>query len=89
MLSKDKASRYHTYEQITSHIWFKGFDWEALLSLNLKPEYCPLIEKEKEKYEEIPYSDFIKELGDWDKNENDSKITEEEQKIFEEWLENF
>ena len=36
MLSKNQAQRFYKLEQIQSHIWFKDFSWDDLISLNMK-----------------------------------------------------
>ena len=43
MLNKNKSSRYYKFEQISNHIWFNDFNWDSLLSLDMQPEYIPLI----------------------------------------------
>ena len=47
MLNKNKELRYSKFEQISGHIWFKDFDWEALISLDMQPEYLPVFEEKK------------------------------------------
>ena len=41
MLSKNQTQRFSKLEQIQSHIWFKDFSWDDLISLNLEPAYLP------------------------------------------------
>ena len=63
MLKKRKNTRYCNFEQISCHPWFEGFNWDLLLSFNMKPSYIPEIEENiiNEK-EEKPYVEFINEL---------------------------
>ena len=41
MLNKIMSTRYCKFEQISSHPWFKGFNWNDLISLDMKPSYFP------------------------------------------------
>lgn len=94
MLNKNKAGRFYKFEQISSHVWFKDFKWEELLSLNLEPEYLPDLQKDKDKekleFEERPYLDYINEgnINDEQKSHK-HKISDEEKKEFDEWIKNF
>ena len=89
MLNKNKSSRYFKFEQISSHLWFKDFNWEALLSLDIKPEYIPQLSKKKEKFSPKPYLDYIKTLKEWEQTDHKVKITEEDKAEFDEWLKKF
>ena len=90
MLNKNKEIRYSKFEQISGHVWFKDFDWEALISLDMEPEYFPKIEEKKDmKYDKKPYLDYIKAVTHLEIPEHKPKITEEYQKEFEEWIKNF
>jgi len=89
MLNKNKSSRYYKFEQISNHIWFKDFNWDSLLSLDMKPEYIPLITLKKENYNTKPYIEYIKSLKEWEKTDSKIKITEQDKLEFEEWIKNF
>ena len=89
MLSKNKSSRYHKFEQISNHIWFKDFNWDALLSLDMQPEYIPSLPQRKESLHTRPYIDYIKDLKEWEKADLKIKITDQDKVEFEEWLKNF
>ena len=39
MLNKNKEIRYCNFEQISGHVWFKDFNWDSLISLDMVPEY--------------------------------------------------
>ena len=82
MLNKKKDIRYCNYEQISCHTWFEGFDWDSLLSFDIKPSYIPNIEDDifNEK-DEKPYLDFINELKEWNDNEEIIKEDKSETKI--------
>ena len=60
MLSKNQTQRFCKLEQIQSHIWFKEFSWDDLISLNMKPAFIPNIENNEDKCETKPYLDYIK-----------------------------
>ena len=89
MLNKNKSSRYYKFEQRSNHIWFKDFNWDSLLSLDMKPEYIPLITLKKENYNTKPYIEYIKSLKEWEKTDSKIKITEQDKLEFEEWIKNF
>ena len=89
MLNKNKSSRYHKFEQISNHLWFKDFNWDALLSLDINPEYIPILPNKKENYNNKPYVDYIKSLKEWEKTDSKIKITEQDKIEFKEWLKNF
>jgi hypothetical protein len=89
MLSKNKSTRYCKFEQISNHIWFKDFNWDDLLSLDMKPEYVPSLLHKKDNYNNQPYLDYIKNLKEWEKTDSKLKITEQDKVEFEEWIKNF
>ena len=89
MLNKNKTARYYKYEQISSHLWFKDFDWDALLSLDIKPEYVPQFANKKENYNTKSYIEYIKNLKDWECSDRKIKISEEDKNVFEAWLKAF
>ena len=43
MLEKNPLNRITTIDSIKKHIWFNGFNWEELISLNMNPPYLPKI----------------------------------------------
>ena len=89
MLNKNKEIRYSKFEQISGHIWFKDFDWDALISLDIVPEYLPKIDEKEDKiYSKKSYIDYIKSVPEWENQEHKVKITEQYQKEFDEWLQN-
>ena len=55
MLSKNQTQRFYKLEQIQSHIWFKDFSWDDLISLNLEPAFVPKIDinENQKKIEEM------------------------------------
>ena len=89
MLNKINETRYCKFEQISSHPWFRGFNWNNLISLDMKSCYLPKIENDNiNENESKPYLDYINSLKDWNE---DKKITisPEEEKEFEKWFNNF
>ena len=88
MLNKNEDERYCKFNQINSHIWFKDFDWEELLSLNMKPPYLPKKDDKVVSYDEKPYIEYVQSLKDWEPKQ-ELIITEKIKSDFEEWLEKF
>ena len=90
MLNKNKEVRYSKFEQISGHAWFKDFDWDALISLDMRPEYLPRFDsKEDFSSGKKTYKDYIKTAPDWEMPEHKPKITDQYKKEFEEWLNKF
>lgn len=89
MLNKNQTQRFYKLEQIQSHIWFKDFSWDDLISLNLKPAYLPKIDIDESKCETKPYLDFIKTLKDWEPEGGLPKISKKNQTEYEEWFKKF
>ena len=89
MLNKINGSRYCKFEQISSHPWFRGFNWNNLILLDMKPSYLPKIENGNINENECqPYLEYINCLTDWNENKKIT-ITPKEEKDFEKWFNNF
>ena len=92
MLNKNKEIRYSKFEQISGHVWFKDFDWDALISLDIVPEYLAKIEEKEDIIKtksRLTYIDYMKTVPEWEMQEHKIKITEQYQKEFDEWINNF
>lgn len=89
MLNKMSGTRYCKFEQISSHPWFKGFNWNNLISLDMKSGYKPKLENgNNNKDETKPYKEFISSLKDWNENKK-LTFTPKEEYEFEKWFNNF
>ena len=89
MLNKVNGNRYCKFEQISSHPWFKGFNWNDLISLDMKPSYIPKIENIKVKEKDIqPYLNVVNALKEWKESEK-VIVTPLNEKDFLEWFKNF
>ena len=62
MLDKNLETRYSKFEDISGHIYFKDFNWDELISLNMEPAYIPKLKKLDSKYTPKPYVDYVKTL---------------------------
>ena len=89
MLNKNQTQRFSKLDQIQSHIWFKDFSWDDLISLNMKPAYMPKIESNENKCETKPYLDYIKTLKDWEPENGQQKLSKKNIAEFEEWFKKF
>jgi hypothetical protein len=47
MLEKNPMKRLTKFDEIKKHIWFKEFNWEELITLNMKAPYYPKMKKNK------------------------------------------
>ena len=88
MLNRNQTQRFSKFEQISTHIWFKDFSWDDLISLNIKPAFLPKIESNEHKCETKPYPDYVKSLKDWEP-EGQQKVTKKNISEFEEWFKKF
>ena len=88
ILNKISGTRYCKFEQISSHPWFKGFNWDDLMSLDIKPTYLPKIECKIEAKDIQPYLNFINSVQDWQPTEK-VKVTSRDESNFNEWFKNF
>ena len=89
MLNKNQTQRFCKLDQIQSHIWFKDFSWDDLISLNMTPAYKPKIETNENKCETKPYPDYIKTLKDWEPESGQQKLSKKNIAEFEEWFKKF
>ena len=81
ILNKISGTRYCKFEQISSHPWFKGFNWDDLISLDIKPGYIPKIESKIDEKEIQPYLNFINTVQDWQPTEK-IKVTSRDENNF-------
>lgn len=88
ILNKISGTRYCKFEQISSHPWFKGFNWDDLISFDIKPSYFPKIESKIDEKEIQPYLSFISTVQDWQPPEK-IKVTSRDENNFKEWFKNF
>ena len=63
---KNLEKRYCKFDQIAGHIYFKDFNWNELISLNMEPAYIPKIPNIEYKYEPKPFVEHVKTLSDWE-----------------------
>ena len=90
MLNKNKEIRYCKFEQISGHVWFKDFNFDDLISLDLKPTYFSKIQiKDSLIFGEKPFIDYIKSIPDWEPSEQKPKLNEQYKTEFDEWLKKF
>jgi hypothetical protein len=89
MLDKNLETRYSKFEQIAGHIYFKGFNWNELISLSMEPAYIPKIPNIEYKYDPKPFVEYTKTLEDWEPPEG-MKDPERLSRIrFNEWIKEF
>lgn len=61
MLAKNPLSRLCKLSQIRNNKWFAGFNWESLISLDIKVPHKPSIQhQEIDETNVIPYSGYVK-----------------------------
>ena len=89
MLNKNKYARYSKFEQISGHNWFKDFEWEKLVSLEISSEYLPKIASKEKDVGKKNFVEYIKNLSEWEVKEHKLKISDEEKNTFEQWIKNF
>ena len=89
MLNKNKNARYSRFEQVSGHVWFKDFEWEKLISLEISSEYLPRILSKEKMTGKKNYVDYINNLSEWEMKEHKLKISDEDKNMFEQWIKNF
>ena len=89
MLNKNHLSRYSKLSQINSHIWFQNFNWDDLISMNMKPAFLPKLKSKELNNKPVPYLDFVKTCPEWEEPPDQVLPTEENKKEFKEWLKRF
>ena len=87
MLTKNPIKRMSKVSQVKTHIWFNGFDWEDLMSLNMKAPYKPILKKDVEEKDNYLYLDYIKSLPEVKINK--TKIDSDTQKKYDTWWNKF
>ena len=60
MLRKNPTNRLWKFQQIKQDPYFKGFDWNKLISLSLNPPYKIKFKDDKDKIQAIPYLAYLK-----------------------------
>ena len=88
MLDKKVERRYCKFDQIKSHRWFKDFNWEDLISLDMKPAFLPQLPNIEMRCNPMPYLDFIRTCKDWEPEGNE-RPTPKDRKEFEIWWDKF
>ena len=89
MLDKNLDTRYAKFEDISGHIYFKDFNWDELISLNMEPAYIPKIPKIDHKFTPKPYTEFVKSLSEWEPPQNMKEPERLKRIEFTEWLKKF
>lgn len=93
MLCKNPLNRLTKANQIKNHVWFQKFNWEELMSLNMKPAYIVKDVKQATQKEQknIPYIEYIeKNSKEWIPSKgSNTQITNEKRQEFDRWYEKF
>ena len=89
MLDKNLETRYSKFEQISNHIYFKDFNWDELISLNMKSVYLPTIPNIESKYRPKPFVEMIKSFGEWNPPEKMKEPDKKQITEFNEWFNKF
>lgn len=59
MLCKNPLCRVSKLAQIKNQPWFQHFDWEALISLDLKPAVLPVVFRDDNQNQVMSYLSFL------------------------------
>ena len=93
MLCKNPLNRLTKANQIKNHVWFQKFNWEELMSLNMKPAYIVKNVKQATQKEQknIPYIEYIeKNSKEWIPSKgSNTQISNEKRQEFDRWYEKF
>ena len=87
LLIKDPNRRLSQYQKVKTHPYFKGFDWEKLVSLTMKAPYTfKLKDKIPSGNDAVPYLDYLHGFGKQTIYKRKQSVR---QKKFNKWLKNF
>ncbi len=87
MLVKSPLSRLSKYVQIKSHPWFSGFNWEALINMDMPVPYKPKFEADPD-INLAPYVNHIAKIKKY-KPSGAKLISSIKQAEFDSWFRNF
>lgn len=88
MLSKSPLNRLCKLSHIKTDPWFKGFNWEALISLDVEPPHIPKISSKDDDSKSYPYVNYLKNTKEWI-SPKDAKIDPKQQVEYDLWFKNF
>ena len=89
MLTKNAMSRMSKLSQVQSHIWFKDFNWDDLISLKMTPPYKPQLQVDDIK-EPKPFVEYVeKNVTDWTTDKDKMEIDAKNRKIYDDWFKRF
>ena len=89
MLTKNPISRMSKLSQIKNHIWFSNFNWDDLMTLNMKAPFIPKLNISEEDDKHIIFDEYAKNLPEHEFNNNYLQITSEAQKEYDDWFNKF
>ncbi len=89
MLTKSTINRMCKISQIKSDLWFVGFSWENLLSLNMEPPYIPKLNYYDDKnVSSVAFVNYLKAMKEWISTKNIT-IDKKTQLEYDLWYKNF
>ena len=89
MLTKNAMSRLSKLSQVKSHIWFKNFNWDDLISLNMDPPYKPTLQVDEIK-NPIPFSEYVeKHVTDWTAEKDKMVVDPNNIQAYDKWFKKF
>lgn len=88
MLAKSPLSRLTKLSHIKADPWFKGFSWEALISLDTAPPHLPKIANKDDETKSYPYVNYLKNMKEW-VSPKDVKTDIKHQAEYDLWFKNF
>ena len=89
MLTKNPISRMSKLSQIKNHIWFSNFNWDDLMTLNMKAPFIPKLNISEEDDKHIIFDEYANNLPEHEFNNNYLQITSEAQKEYDDWFNKF
>ena len=89
MLNKDQSKRLNKFNDISNHIWFKGFNWEDLTSFRMKPPYIPKVINNEDKCKTVPFLDYVKTIREWVPEKGQKKPNNKGISEFDSWFRKF
>ena len=73
MLNKNQSQRLSNFNDISNHNFFKGFNWDDLLSLKMKPPFIPKVDNNEDRCQTRSFLDHVKTLEEWEPEPGQTK----------------
>ena len=91
MLCKNPLNRLTKVNQIKNHVWFQNFNWDELITLNMRSAYLPKMNKKKVSSNSLNKGMKFEEYVDkfYKEYEPKCEVDKDKHEEFEKWYANY